>query len=179
MKRTTIWRLATSWALIALAWAALASPARAADDPPKDDQGTGKHTWNDVAESLFKKFDAHGHKFLDKAEFKKANAALDKVIRDLIKQGEIGQAPPSDGTTKFRRRFVQQQQNAATTPKFQPTFDYADADQDNKVSQSEFTAYVNAAIQAADQYVQAQQQAAQNANSQNQPTGVPFARGRR
>src|SRR5579862_7347776 len=89
MKRSTIWRFATSWALIALAWAALGSPARAADDPPKDDQGTGKHTWNDVAESLFKKFDSHNHKFLDKAEFKKANAALDKAIRDLIKQGEI------------------------------------------------------------------------------------------
>jgi Ca2+-binding EF-hand superfamily protein len=163
-------------ALALLVGAALNATVKAADAPP-DDKETGKHTWNDVAESLFKKFDSHGHKFLDKAEFKKANAALDKVIRDLIKQGEIGQAPPSDGTTKFRRRLGQQQQATSTTPQFQPTFDYADADHDNKVSQSEFTAYVNAAIQAADQYVQAQQ-AAQNANSQV-PSGVPVVRGRR
>lgn len=158
-------------ALALLLGAALNVAVKAADAPP-DDKESGTHTWNDVAESLFKKFDSHGHKFLDKAEFKKANAALDKVIRDLIKQGEIGQAPPSEGTSKFRRRFGQQPQDAAsTTPQFQPTFDFADADHDNKVSQSEFTAYVNAAIQAADKLVQAQQAA------QNQPTVVPFAHG--
>ncbi len=167
-------------ALALLVGAALNVALKAADAPP-DDKESGKHTWNDVAESLFKKFDSHSHKFLDKAEFKKANAALDKVIRDLIKQGEIGQAPPSDGTTKFRRRFGQQQQDTnSTAPKFQPTFDNADADHDNKVSQSEFTAYVNAAIQAADQLVQAQQAAADNAsNSQNPNNLVPRVRGRR
>ena len=169
MKAAMICRPTTSLAMALLTWAILLSVAKAADDPPKDDQESGKHTWNDVAQSLFKKLDSHGHKFLDKAEFKKANAALDKVIRDLIKQGEIGQAPAASTP---RRRFGNQP--TVKAPDFEPTFATADADHDGKVTQAEFTAYVNAAIQAADQFVQAQ-----NANSQNQPTGVPSVHGRR
>jgi len=173
MKRTIFDRLVVGLAAAIVACSTLVPRVNGADDPPKDDKESGKHTWNDVAESIFKKFDAHVHKFLGKAEFNKANAALDKVIRQLIQQGEIGQAPPADG--QFRRHFGQKPD--AKAPEFQPTFATADTDGNGKVTQAEFTTYVNAAIQAADLTVQAQNANSQNQN--NQPAGRPIMRGHR
>jgi hypothetical protein len=116
-------------------------------DPPaaKDKEPGGPK--KSLAEDIFDKADKHGHGFLNKYEFKKADADLAAAINQMATDGTIGKGIPS-------------QDASASTSKFVRGFESADTDHDKKVTLAEFTDYANRAIQAADQQLQAQAAAA-------------------
>jgi hypothetical protein len=118
----------------------LVSPSARAADKGKDKKPS-KPTYNDLADELFKKADLHSHGFLNKIEFKKADAMLAAAIQDMVQQGTIGKKPSKKNAP-------------SSPPQFVAGFATADADHDNKVMQTEFTTYVNQAVNAADQYYQ-------------------------
>jgi hypothetical protein len=120
---------------------AIVSPAARAADKGK--KTPAKPTYNDLADEIFKKADLHSHGYLNKIEFKKADAMVAAAIQDMVQQGTIGKKPSKNKAPK-------------SPPPFVPGFATADSDHDNKVMQTEFTTYVNQAVDAADQYYQYQ-----------------------
>ena len=133
--------------VVASALSIVAVDARAADKGKN--KTPEKPSYNDLADEIFKKADVHTHGYLNKIEFKKADAMLAARINDMVQQGTIGKKP-SKGKAP------------SSPPQFTPGFATADTDHDNKVMQTEFTTYVNNAVNAADQYYQyeaSQQQA--------------------
>jgi hypothetical protein len=119
---------------------ALVSPSAQAADKGKK-KTPDKPTYNDLADEIFKKVDVHSHGYLNKIEFKRADGMLAAAIQDMVKQGTIGKKPAKNKAPQ-------------SPPQFTPGFATADTDHDNKVMQTEYTTYVNLAVNAADHYYQ-------------------------
>jgi hypothetical protein len=129
-----------------------------AADPPdktKDKKDEAKDKIGKLAEDIFTKADKHNHGFLNKYEFKKADADLIADITEMAKEGLIGKGRPS-----------KDQPDAKSATPFVGGFADADTDKDKKVTLAEFTDYVTRAIQAADAEIRAQaaSQAGPNGN---------------
>jgi hypothetical protein len=92
----------------------------------------------------------HGHGYINKYEFKKADTALATLINEMANDGTIGKGKPSHDASSGSTTFVR-------------GFESADTDHDKKVTLAEFTDYANRAIQAADQQLKAQAAAAAKA----------------
>jgi hypothetical protein len=132
-----------------------------AADPPakKDKKDDTKDKISKLAEDIFAKADKHNHGFLNKYEFKRADADLIANIEILAKDGLIGRGKPSQDKPDAK----------SGAPSFSGGFADADTDHDKKVTLAEFTDYVTRAITAADQELRAE--AAQRAANGGNGTG--------
>jgi hypothetical protein len=118
-----------------------------ADPPAKDkpDDSKGK-----LAEDIFAKADKHNHGYINKYEFKKADADLVSAITQMATDGTIGRLKPGQG-----RANAASGPSASGTSTFVKGFDSADTDHDKKVTLAEFTDYAARAVSAADQELRA------------------------
>lgn len=117
----------------------VASAAKA--DPPKTDKkkdDDSKSRADQLASDIFDKIDKHKKGFLNKYDFKKADAQLNSAVKQMVTDGVIGQGKPAKDAQD-------------TIANFTDGFANADTDHDKKVTLQEFTDYTSRAIAAADQ----------------------------
>jgi len=129
--------------LLTFAAVSFADPPAKNDKKPDDSKGK-------LAEDIFAKADKHNHGFINKYEFKKADAEVVAAINQMATDGTIGRPKPGQGRS-----------DATSGPStFVKGFDSADTDHDKKVTLAEFTDYVARAVAAADQELRAEAAAA-------------------
>ncbi len=115
-------------------------------DPPKTEKkkdDDSKNRADQLAGDIFDKIDKHKKGFINKYEFKKADAQLSSAVKQMITDGVIGQGKPAKDAQE-------------TISNFTDGFANADTDHDKKVTLQEFTDYVSRALAAADQTVRVQ-----------------------
>ncbi|HEX3998468.1 MAG TPA: hypothetical protein VHX65_07960 [Pirellulales bacterium] len=121
-----------------------------ADPPPKNDKKAdeAKNRASQLAEDVFNKADKHKHGFLNKYEFKKADADMYSAVKQMAVDGLIGKGRP--------QRTKNNSDTSSNTPSFTGGFADADTDHDKKVTLPEFTDYVSRAIATADENLREQ-----------------------
>lgn len=170
--RTSLSLLAIVLLFVACAAAAQAAPKDKA--APKQDERAARI--DQLVQDIFTRADKNHNHALNKTEFANAQAMLEETVQEWAQQGLIGVAkkPPA-----------KRAQAESPNPELAEAASHVSTEKlarSNRISQAEFTFYVHAYVDQADQHVQdvkaaaGAQRKAQNAARAMRRRGVPIPR---